>query len=63
MPSLMSDLMLAEPCAYCDAEPGEWCRTISGRRVTYLHSARWYAARPKFIAIADREAENETDAE
>lgn len=34
--------ILAVPCAYCLAGPGDWCRTNSGDRATYLHSARFH---------------------
>ena len=27
-------------CERCGAEPGEWCRTTSGRRAQYIHAPR-----------------------
>jgi hypothetical protein len=30
-------------CDYCDAAPGHWCRTKSGKHASWLHSARTWA--------------------
>lgn len=34
--------MVAIACRYCDAAPGEWCVTESGKRSGHLHSTRFY---------------------
>lgn len=31
---------IAYRCERCDVEPGDWCRTSSGRRAQYLHAPR-----------------------
>lgn len=36
----IDDLALEYTCAYCLAEPGDWCRTKTGARAEWLHSIR-----------------------
>lgn len=31
-------------CPFCGAEPGEWCRTVTGHRAAYLHELRFHKA-------------------
>lgn len=37
------ELALEYRCDYCRAAVGEWCRTSSGRRATWLHTGRTWA--------------------
>lgn len=36
---------LRVPCPTCDAAPGVWCRTASGRKSRQLHAARFNETR------------------
>ena len=40
-PSTWERAEIAERCAYCGAEPGHWCQTVSGRWADLCHWTRW----------------------
>lgn len=47
MPTDLEKIGLQIPCPYCEAQPGDWCRTAAlaylhapGRRAAWLHTAR-----------------------
>ena len=40
--------MRALACTYCGAQPGEWCRSKSGRRKSECHATRFYAAKERW---------------
>lgn len=36
----LDELVMAQPCGYCNAEPWQRCRTKWKRRAAFTHSAR-----------------------